>query len=237
MFKFFIATIPPTRPVLLVEDGHTSHISIEVIEPARSNNIQYLVVTTEAIASIVGRARPLSFTPVNIMAGFKKSGTFPLNPGNITDWDMAPLKRLYKQQCTKWPVGSNDTSSCDISSPSTNASCSTVSSLVPPHTFTPEQHRLYDTRYSEGYDLPDPNYKALWAINRPETLSKSTADSLVTHVSTGSMKLATSDASEALSEVLSLPKPVEHTKQKRESHAGLNSEAITLTDDVTFGFY
>lgn len=30
-FKFFLTKIPPTRPVLLIEDGHSSHISIDVI--------------------------------------------------------------------------------------------------------------------------------------------------------------------------------------------------------------
>ena len=38
-FKFFIASIPPIRPVLLIEDGHASHTSIEVIELARDNDI------------------------------------------------------------------------------------------------------------------------------------------------------------------------------------------------------
>ena len=41
-FKFFIANIPPTRPVLLIEDGHASHISIEVIKLAQSNDIHLL---------------------------------------------------------------------------------------------------------------------------------------------------------------------------------------------------
>ena len=41
-FKFFIASIPPARPVLLIEDGHASHISVEVIELARRNNIHLL---------------------------------------------------------------------------------------------------------------------------------------------------------------------------------------------------
>ena len=30
-FKFFLVNIPPTRPVLLIEDGHASHVSLEVI--------------------------------------------------------------------------------------------------------------------------------------------------------------------------------------------------------------
>lgn len=40
--KFFVASIPSTRPVLLIQDGHSSHISIEAIKYARTNNIHLL---------------------------------------------------------------------------------------------------------------------------------------------------------------------------------------------------
>ena len=39
---FFVKNIPPTRPVLLIEDGHASHLSIEAIEFARANNVHLL---------------------------------------------------------------------------------------------------------------------------------------------------------------------------------------------------
>ena len=29
-FKFFIKNIPPTRPVLLIQDGHSSHVSLNL---------------------------------------------------------------------------------------------------------------------------------------------------------------------------------------------------------------
>ena len=41
-FQFFIENIPPTRPVLLIHDGHSSHISIDLIELAKSNNVHIL---------------------------------------------------------------------------------------------------------------------------------------------------------------------------------------------------
>ena len=40
--KFFSKNIPPVRPVLLIQDGHGSHISIDVIEFARANSIYIL---------------------------------------------------------------------------------------------------------------------------------------------------------------------------------------------------
>ena len=258
-FKLFISSIPLTRPVLLIEDGHSSHISIDVIRLARDNNIHLLclpshtthllqpldvgvfkslksnyskecrrylaanpgrVITTEVIASILGKAWPASFTPVNIMSGFKKSGAFPLNPGEVTDRHLAPSKSLYEQ---KSPMTEDESSpsdvSCSVASTSTSSSPS----------FTPEQHKLYQTRYNEGFDLPDPDYKVWLAIYHPKTPS-SAAGSLITHASGDSLELATLDAnSDALSEVLSLPEPTARTKRKRKP--GLNNKAITLTDD------
>ena len=41
-FKFFLANIPPTRPVLLIMDGHGTHMSIELIELARSSGVHLL---------------------------------------------------------------------------------------------------------------------------------------------------------------------------------------------------
>ena len=41
-FDFFLKTIPPTKPVLLIEDGHSSHVSIEVIKLVRKNNVHLL---------------------------------------------------------------------------------------------------------------------------------------------------------------------------------------------------
>ena len=41
-FKFFLDNIPPTRPVLLIEDGHSSHVSTELIELARENGVHLL---------------------------------------------------------------------------------------------------------------------------------------------------------------------------------------------------
>ena len=38
-FKFFINNIPRTRPVVLIQDNHSSHVSIELVELARENNI------------------------------------------------------------------------------------------------------------------------------------------------------------------------------------------------------
>ena len=38
-FAFFLKSSPPTRPVLLGQDGHSSHVSIELIEMTRENGV------------------------------------------------------------------------------------------------------------------------------------------------------------------------------------------------------
>ena len=128
-FKFFLAKIPPTRPVLLIEDGHSSHISIDVIQLARDNGIHLLclpahtmyllqlldvvmfkslkskfsvacknylsghpgqVITTDILASLLAQSWHESVTAINIMKGFRKFGIYPLNPGEISDHQLAP---------------------------------------------------------------------------------------------------------------------------------------------------
>ena len=41
-FRFFLEQIPPTRPILLIPDGCSSHISIELIELAKENDVHLL---------------------------------------------------------------------------------------------------------------------------------------------------------------------------------------------------
>ena len=127
--QFLITVLPPLRPVLIIQDGHASHISIDVIELARANDIHLLclpahtmhtlqplnlgvfksfktafskqcraytaekpgrVVTVDVLASLLGKACPVSHMPVNILSGFRKCGIYPLNPGQIDDHQIAP---------------------------------------------------------------------------------------------------------------------------------------------------
>ena len=50
-FHFFLSCIPPTRPVLLIEYGHSSHISIDVIKLARENSVPTISYYTPAAAA------------------------------------------------------------------------------------------------------------------------------------------------------------------------------------------
>ena len=47
--QFFAQSIPLSRPVLLILDGHSSHVSIEAIEFARSNDIHMLCIPAHTV--------------------------------------------------------------------------------------------------------------------------------------------------------------------------------------------
>ena len=164
--KLFAESIPPSRPVLLILDGHSSHVSIETIEFARNNEIHILclpahtthilqpldvgvfksfksfyykacrkqiaesphrVITTEQIARLVGIAWPQALTPLNIMSGFKKCGIYPLNPGEVTDRQLAPSTVFTSQDALS--VSRPDTSqgASSVSRPDTSQDALSVS--------------------------------------------------------------------------------------------------------------
>ena len=58
--------IPPARPVLLVPDGHSSHILIELIEMARANNVTLLCLPPHTLHIL----QPLD---VGVFKSFKTS--------------------------------------------------------------------------------------------------------------------------------------------------------------------
>ena len=242
-----MSCIPSTRPVLLIEDGHSSHVSIELIELARENSVhilclpshtthllqpldvgvfksfkshynnecrKYLIahpgrtIATENIAALVGMAWSQSLTPVNIMAGFRKAGAYPLNPGVISDRQVAPSLAVNPSKSPS-SQGSQDSAST-----ASDKSPSTIS------VFSPEEETLFRTRYEEGYDLPDPRFQEWIAINHPKD-SKS-CSSMVTHVSDSS--------SSVLAEVLKLPQPT--APKKKQTKKGFNTgKSVPITND------
>ena len=210
------------------------------------------VITTDVIASLIGSAWPSSHTPVNIMSGFRKSDIYPLNPGAIDDRDLAPSKAFQCPKKTNSDEGVKEQSSsdgvvtknpaavvdCELQQPSddlaiklTNLQLDDVQSddLL----FTPEQERLYEQRFQEGYDLKDPNYEAWVRINHPSDANSeccySNSLSVESQSATLSSSVKASDSSAVLSEVLVLPKPKETVKKRKRKEA-LNKSAVCITD-------
>ena len=79
--------------------------------------------------------------------GVKKSGAYPLNRGEVTDWQLAPS--LATNPSCK--TNSSDTSLDLSANSSSHASEKSSSSLS--IQFSPCQEELYQKRYEEGYDL------------------------------------------------------------------------------------
>ena len=269
--QFFAQSIPLSRPVLLILDGHSSHVSIEAIEFARSNDIHMLcipahtthiiqpldigvlksfksfyykackkriaelpnrVITTEQIASLVGTAWPQSLTPVNIMSGFKKTGIYPLNPGEVTDRQVAPSALFTTDPSPSTP----DTSSGTRSDATPYASSVTRSDATPDtssviRSDVSDRDSEYRKKYEEGYDIYTDDY-VQWI--RDNNLTLPTEDPLmcisgsIQPLPTVSSSNCGESTSSSLSEILVLPKPLAQKKKGRKP--AVNAKASCITD-------
>jgi len=108
-----------------------------------------VVITTDKLAALVAEAWPNAFSAINIISGFKKTGVYPLNPGEVNDRQLAPSKALL---CPKTGNVDNAKTTPTPGSP----------------LFSPEQEALYQKRFDENYDISDPSYVAWLKINHPE---------------------------------------------------------------------
>ena len=100
-FKFFIQQIPPARPVLLIQDGHSSHITIDLIELAKKNDIHILCLPSHTTHVL----QPLD---VGVFASFKTNIGKVLNallrssPGRVPTTEDIPylLSQVWPRSVT-----------------------------------------------------------------------------------------------------------------------------------------
>ena len=64
------------------------------------------VITTDVLASMVAQAYPTSFTPVNVLSGFRKAGVYPFNPSEVDDRQLAPSTAFQTEKPI--PTGTAD---------------------------------------------------------------------------------------------------------------------------------
>ena len=166
------------------------------------------VITNYMLASMVSEAWPQALTPLNIMSGFKKTGIYPLNPGEIHDRQMAPSKAVTPQP----------------------EHCITES---PP--FTEEQLALFEKQYKEGYDLENPEYKVWLKITHPCSINSAASIASKSSASYISEELSetSQQSDDVLSNILVLPEP-KLQSSKRSKHA-LNQKAVCITEGDVLG--
>ena len=189
------------------------------------------VITTAAIASLVNDAWHNSFTPLNILSGFKKCGIHPLNPGEVSDRQLCPSKAVTcssQPECFPKPKSSvvDDTSQVQKSAKSIHGSTSTeCSSNSSNKLFTLDQIKLFQHRFEEGYNLKnDTEYTTWLKIYHPE-IGSSPGSSSEHELS----KSESSSSVNAIKGLLVLPKP-NPKSQKRKGKNALNSKGICITD-------
>ena len=181
----------------------------------------------------------------NIIAGFRKTGVFPLNPGVIDDKMLSPSLAFNQQQQTISPNPEQPNTSSDkaATSPSTGASVDSSSKLVQEESpsssksdhestsvktacslYTAEQQKLYERRYEEGYDVQDPEYEAWLKITHPMDTR-----SVVSSSASVKMSNSASSCSDILHEMLVLPEPKQASKKKKKK--GLNAKCVCITEE------
>ena len=239
---FFLKSIPPARPVLLLEDGHSSHITIDVIEKARANDVHLLCLPAHTSHIL----QPLD---IGVFKSFKTHYNkacrryMASNPGCVITADviagliaeawpqsMTPMNILSGfKKCGVYPLNPGEVSDRMLApSKSVNKPAQIDSSPR-----SEELVKVYEKRFEEGYDLFDPDYIGWLKEKHPEAAAKSSTtsvsggESLKTHVSTCSLDSATS--SQVLSDILVFPEPAPRNSQRKRK-PGINARAICLSD-------
>ena len=235
-FKLFVQMIPSLRPVLLIFDGHASHIAIDVIEFARSNNVHLLCLPSHTSHVL----QPLD---VGVFKSFKSVFSKVCRqymakfPGRvITEAILAsligaafaqshiPLNILSGfKKCGIYPFNLGEVSDRQIA-PSRALRKQTPHTL----TFTPEQVAQFEARYKEGYVIQDKAYLAWKNIYHPSPESVSSVTSSLS-VCTGVFSRSLPSSYEVLDELLVLPQPLPPRRRKV-----INELAKEITEDSVF---
>lgn len=227
-FKLFIKSIPPARPVLLIEDGHSSHITLDVIELARENGIHLLCLPSHSSHIL----QPLD---IGVFKSFKVH--YPKacrkylmnNPGRVITSEV-----IASLVCDTWahsitPVnilgGFKKTGISPFNPSEVDDRMLAPAKVFKPTNddsslctrFSAEQRSLFEKQFNEGYDVQDPLYELWLKEQHPE----SDSDSMKTNANSLS-----SNESSLLSEVLKYPE----ISAKRRRKPAANSSAVCLSD-------
>lgn len=235
-FKFFLASIPPARPVLLLEDGHAAHITIELIEMARANDVDLLCFPSHTTHLL----QPLD---VGVFKSFKTNFSnacrryMAANPGRIITTDLiatmvgeawplslTPVNIMSGfRKCGIFPLNPGQIS--DRQTAPSRTFCSEENSPRPEETSTASvstsscaQEALFQKRYEEGgFDLCDAEYVCWLQKNHPEAL-------LSDHSTTS---LPTTDCHSSISNTSPFPPSCVPALSAPIANSSSNSQAVS----------
>ena len=180
--------IPPLRPVLLVLDGHGSHITIDVIEYARMNEIHLLCLPSHTSHIL----QPLD---VGVFKSFKTFFSkvcrqyMAKNPGRVVTEDIlaALVGDAFTQSHTPLNIlgGSGEVNDQQLA-PAKALTKPTPQVL----TFSLEQIAQFEVQYAEGYDVQDATYLAWKSMYHPNPESVSSAATSTFAIITSSVSVS-----------------------------------------------
>ena len=258
-FKFFIANIPSARPILLIQDGHGSHLSLAVIRLARENDIHLLCLPAHTTHLL----QPLD---VGVFKSLKSNYSkackqyLSANPGQVITTDLVALllAQAWPQSVTpvnamsgfrKCRIYPGQISDREMAPSRAFVHLSSDSQLLMAQ-FTQEQIDLFKTRCKEGFDLDDPDYIKWLEIHHPDvcsnTVSICSARDVVSGASPSASHSSPSTASlttcapdslcsltsvSSQSDTLSEILSLPKPKQRKQKRQGVNTRAVLITDD------
>jgi hypothetical protein len=126
------------------------------------------VITKFQFSELLSKAWLKAMTPENIMAGFRTTGVYPLNPSAITPTESQTKSKNPAEQETSTAMPTSSSTSTTVESDSLHQTLSLGREAT--SEWSAEQIELFEHRYEEGYDIPDPEYIAWLELNHPEAV-------------------------------------------------------------------
>ena len=217
-FKFFLEHIPPARPVLLIQDGCSSHISIELIELAKENDVHLLCLPSHT-------AHVLQPLDVGVFSSFKHHIGLTLNMLLRSSEGRVPTSEDIPAILSEaWPKSMTPV---NLMSGFRKSGIHPLNpSYIHDRVFAPS----IATCPSEQSESPVPSLtegSATMTEDSAEDNPAESIDSLETHAV--SSKSSTSSLSSAMESLCLKPKLTRKTKRKVQP--SYNSVAVCITED------
>ena len=222
-FRFFLEQIPPARPVLLIQDGCSSHISIELIELAKENHVHLLCLPSHTTHVL----QPLD---VGVFSSFKHQVGLALNrllrssEGRVPTSEDIPaiLSEAWPKSVTPVNIMSGfRKSGIHPLNPSYIHDRAFAPSIAT-CPFERSESPVPSESLTEGSDITVED-----GANMTEDNPAESVDSLETHAV--SSKSPTSSLSSAMESLCLKPKLTRKTKRKVKP--SYNSVAVCITED------